>query len=885
MQNFFQKILLKKGLILCLLTFCATAVSALHIKGGWMYYEYTGEGSVGAKYNVIIKVYRDCNPPNPGQNDAQISVTFFNNVDRSLYTNMNAPLIRQYPLDKTNFNDCINPKPRVCYVVLEYRGTVELPHNTEGYTAAFQRCCRISGIVNVAPPSNSLGNTYTIQFPGTKFNTDYVKNNSPVFSEKDTVVVCYSSDFELDYSAVDADGDSLSYSLSYALDGASQSLPNPAISQPPPYGSLTYSSGFSASNPFGSNISIGSKTGIIKGISPSRSGEYVLAVLVKEYRNGFLIAETRKELHVNVAPCSLVAAKLPETLINCSSFSASFENESTSPAINSYYWDFGVSTLTTDTSSLPTPTYVYADTGIYKVKLLVNRFSTCADSAFMEVRIFPGFSPGFTTDGACFSNPFLFTDTTKSTYGTVNYWRWDFGNTNASNDSSRLPTASYRYPTPGNYSITLEVGNTKGCRDTVISNLLVSDKPSLKLPFRDTLICSIDSLMLRAIGTGNFSWLPNSRIINANTATPTVFPLKTTVYSVLLNDRGCLATDSVRVNVLDFIAVNAGPDTTICRTDGVVLKPISQGLSFLWSPSVTLNNARLKNPIASPVSNQTTYTVIANLGKCQATDSVIIKTIPYPTVNAGPDTTICYGSAALLQGSTNGSGWQWTPTALIQNSRQLFTRANTLQTTVFTLTATDTLGCPKPATDQVVVTVLPRVLVNAGRDTTMVIGQSLQLNAITNGTIYRWTPPLGLSNTNLANPVVTLGPDVLPTGQDQIKYFLTASTSAGCSATDDIIVKIFRTGPSIFVPSAFTPNSDGLNDVIKPILAGIRQLDYFRIYNRYGQIVFETKQIGSGWNGNIAGNNQGTNAFVYHCQAVDYLGKTITQSGTFVLIK
>jgi gliding motility-associated-like protein len=118
-----------------------------------------------------------------------------------------------------------------------------------------------------------------------------------------------------------------------------------------------------------------------------------------------------------------------------------------------------------------------------------------------------------------------------------------------------------------------------------------------------------------------------------------------------------------------------------------------------------------------------------------------------------------------------------------------------------------------------------------------------------------------------------------------VRLVVTASTPLGCSASDDIVVRIFKTLPSIFVPSGFTPNGDGLNDVIRPVLAGIRQLDYFRVFNRYGQLVFETKEQGKGWNGNIQGNNQSTNAFVYQCQAIDYLGKTIKQSGTFVLIK
>jgi gliding motility-associated-like protein len=125
----------------------------------------------------------------------------------------------------------------------------------------------------------------------------------------------------------------------------------------------------------------------------------------------------------------------------------------------------------------------------------------------------------------------------------------------------------------------------------------------------------------------------------------------------------------------------------------------------------------------------------------------------------------------------------------------------------------------------------------------------------------------------------------LQSGQDAITYILTASTPEGCSQSDDIVVRIFKTPPSIFVPNGFTPNNDGLNDVIKPILAGMQRLDYFRVYNRYGQVVFESKEQNKGWDGKVKGNLQPGNAFAYQCQAVDFEGKIVSQKGTFVLIR
>nr|MCU0395304.1 gliding motility-associated C-terminal domain-containing protein [Chitinophagaceae bacterium] len=134
-------------------------------------------------------------------------------------------------------------------------------------------------------------------------------------------------------------------------------------------------------------------------------------------------------------------------------------------------------------------------------------------------------------------------------------------------------------------------------------------------------------------------------------------------------------------------------------------------------------------------------------------------------------------------------------------------------------------------------------------------------------------------------PVALFRAGSLPPGTDTIRYTITATTPEGCSATDNLLVKIFSTAPSIFVPSGFTPNADGLNDLLRPTLAGMRELSWFRIFNRYGQVVFETRQIGKGWDGRINGLLQGSGAYVYMCQAIDFEGNVVTAKGSFVLVR
>jgi len=92
-------------------------------------------------------------------------------------------------------------------------------------------------------------------------------------------------------------------------------------------------------------------------------------------------------------------------------------------------------------------------------------------------------------------------------------------------------------------------------------------------------------------------------------------------------------------------------------------------------------------------------------------------------------------------------------------------------------------------------------------------------------------------------------------------------------------------GPYVYIPSAFTPNGDGLNDELKPILVGIKRFEYFRVYNRYGQLMFATSREGEGWDGMFKGKRQGQGTFVWMVSAVDYKGNQIFQKGTTTILQ
>ncbi|MBL7747601.1 MAG: gliding motility-associated C-terminal domain-containing protein, partial [Chitinophagaceae bacterium] len=185
----------------------------------------------------------------------------------------------------------------------------------------------------------------------------------------------------------------------------------------------------------------------------------------------------------------------------------------------------------------------------------------------------------------------------------------------------------------------------------------------------------------------------------------------------------------------------------------------------------------------------------------------------------------------------------------------------------------------KPGRDTILVTVQPRVRAFAGNDTTVVVGQPLLFNG-TGGVSYLWSPSTGLSSTTVFNPIGVYNSSI-----DSVRYKLIVRDAIGCADSAFVTVRVFKTNPSVFVPTAFTPNNDGLNDVVRPIAVGIRRINYFSVYNRWGQQVFTTTQNKQGWDGRINGRLQNSGVFVWMVSAQDYLGNNIFLKGTVTLIR
>ena len=350
---------------------------------------------------------------------------------------------------------------------------------------------------------------------------------------------------------------------------------------------------------------------------------------------------------------------------------------------------------------------------------------------------------------------------------------------------------------------------------------------------------------------------------------------------------GCIATASATVVLNDTMRLTLGNDTTVCIGSSITLQvqTNAQTTGFAWtaipaSASSTLSSTTVKNPVATP-TDTTTYVLNATWGVCTRQDNVVVNVLAKPIPNAGTDVTICPNDSTTLIGSvTNVSGgvsYSWSPATYLNraDSNVVVAKPPAGSSTVYTLTVADNYGCNFTPTDDVRVTVRPRVNAFAGNDTIAVRGLPHQLYG-SGGSQYTWSPAGPLDNSMIQNPLAILDKDT--------RFTLVVRDVIGCLGYDTVFVKVYE-GPTYYTPNAFTPNRDGRNDIFRAVPVGITSTEYFRVFNRYGQLVFETSKWMKGWDGTYQGKPQAAGAYVWIVKGTDRNGKVVEQKGTVILIR
>ena len=363
---------------------------------------------------------------------------------------------------------------------------------------------------------------------------------------------------------------------------------------------------------------------------------------------------------------------------------------------------------------------------------------------------------------------------------------------------------------------------------------------------------------------------PLQPLINVINVTPGTYNI------LIADDNVCITTiQNVVVGLSNNLSITGSPDVTICEGTSTQLNVTSNATQFSWTQGSSLSNANIQNPVASPTVT-TQYIVTATFGQCAGKDTVIVKVNPAPTPDAGPDGDICYGQNYRLQGS-GGAQCIWTPSSSLSSSSVFNPLSIAQQTTTYSLSVVDAIGCVSLVQDQVIVKVTPPIIVKTFPSDTVVFGgDQFQLLATSPATNYSWNPGVGLSNPFIANPILSVTTDM--------KFNVTATSSAGCRGDGTVNIKVFK-GPEIYMPTGFTPNGDGKNDKFKPFTVGITKLNYFKVYNRWGQLLFSTASLNDGWDGRINGVDQPMSTFVWMVQGVARDGKVITKKGTVTLIR
>jgi len=165
----------------------------------------------------------------------------------------------------------------------------------------------------------------------------------------------------------------------------------------------------------------------------------------------------------------------------------------------------------------------------------------------------------------------------------------------------------------------------------------------------------------------------------------------------------------------------------------------------------------------------------------------------------------------------------------------------------------------------------------AGKDTVAAMSEPVHLDARGEPNMkYTWSPSTGLDHSDIEKPTAILDRDQL--------YQLYTITEKGCKKQTQILIKRFS-GPELYIPTAFTPNNDGLNDRLKVFPVGISSFGFFAVYDRWGQLIYRTTNYHDSWDGTLNGKPLATGTFVYIAQAIDYRGRRLFRKGTVTLIR
>ncbi|HKB44550.1 MAG TPA: gliding motility-associated C-terminal domain-containing protein, partial [Chitinophagaceae bacterium] len=368
----------------------------------------------------------------------------------------------------------------------------------------------------------------------------------------------------------------------------------------------------------------------------------------------------------------------------------------------------------------------------------------------------------------------------------------------------------------------------------------------------DTLICQNTNLTLSAGAqplTSQLIWNTGGNSNSITVATPGIYWCEV--------QTGCgNIRDSIQVQVKFIPITDTGPDTSFCRGKTILLQsnPQFPDASYIWSTGATADSISIQNAGI--------YWLKVSNTCGTSTDSILTTTLPLPTINIDKSNFLCAGSSRVLDAGAGYSNYLWnneatTPTIIINNIG------------TYSVIVTDNYGCT--ATDTTHITkmiLLPAKFLLP--DTSICSYEDILLKSKSNFSNYLW------STGSVSNSILVKQP---------APYWLEVKDNYGCIGKDTILIKEKECPTGFYMPTGFTPNNDGKNDLCRPILFGNIVQYHFTLYNRWGEKIFESRNRFDGWDGKIRGVPSNSEVFIWICNYLVEGGKEKFEKGTVVLIR
>jgi gliding motility-associated-like protein len=557
------------------------------------------------------------------------------------------------------------------------------------------------------------------------------------------------------------------------------------------------------------------------------------------------------------------------TVGSCPPFIVNFQ-ELVSPNPTTWEWDFGNGT----TSSVSNPSLVYNSVGDFDVQLIATNSIGCRDTIVKQNFITTNGPIGIlnsSTDSGCIDLNVQFNIISNNSVSQV----WDYGDGTVSLNNAL--TTSHIYTTVNTFYPLVILTDAGGCQFPYSFDSIQTGTMNADIYIDDFYVCAPGSISF-ADSTNStqppVSWNWNfGDGSTSNLQNPTHNYTSHGVFDIsLIVDNGlCRDTVVVLQEVVSDTSTNAGfsiiPPALTCYPVLIQFTNNSSADSSItnwnWDFGNGLNDIS-QNPTSISYDSAGTYQVtidITTIQGCtsQFTDSLIINSIP--TFSIDLDTIeLCFNEDTTINLNTEAD-ITWTTNNYLSCDDCPNPTISGLSSTTFYVNAENEFGCTYDDTLELIVHQTPDLIVSEGE--TALIGSSVDMNAFSssiNTSTFNWSPTENLSCNDCANTTFTANENTMFTVSIQDEF--------GCSNSDTILIEVFDLcdGSSVYFPNIFTPNNDNLNDEFKATLRLnlIAEINHFRIFDRWGNVVFETNDITQGWDGNNPkGNYLNNGVYVY----------------------